>query len=140
MKKAGSRENFRKVDYHYVIELAQWASQHNIQRIAVISSIGADPYSKNFYLRTKGEMEDALKALHLPNLVILRPSLLLGNRKEFRFGERLASALISPLSVLMIWKLKKYRAVHAKEVAKAMFYNTVNSNDRVRIIMNEQIA
>jgi uncharacterized protein YbjT (DUF2867 family) len=140
MKKAGSKENFRKVDYDYVVELSRWASKNNVQKIAVISSIGADAQSKNFYLRTKGEMEDSLKALHLTNLIILRPSLLLGDRKEFRLSEKLASAMMRPISAIMTGKLRKYRAVHAREVAHSMFYHTVHAQQSIQLITNELIT
>jgi uncharacterized protein YbjT (DUF2867 family) len=140
MKKAGSKEKFRKVDYEYVVELARWASKNNIEKLSVISSIGADPDSSNFYLRTKGEMEESLKAIHIPNLVILRPSLLLGDRREFRLTEKIASFTMRPLSKLMIGKFKQYKAVHAKEVAHTMFYQTVHAHDTVRVVTNDQIA
>lgn len=140
MKKAGSKENFRKVDYDYVVELAKWALKNNVEKLSVISSIGADPKSKNFYLRTKGEMEETLKDLHLPFLTILRPSLLLGNRKEYRVSERIASVMMRPLSKLMIGKLRKYRAVNAKEVAHTMFYYSIHSRDAFQLITNEHIT
>jgi uncharacterized protein YbjT (DUF2867 family) len=139
MKKAGSKEAFQKVDLRYVTELAIWADQHRAERISVISSLGAGPDSPNFYLRTKGEMESALKELKLPHLTILRPSLLLGKRNEFRFGERIGALTMKPLSYLMIGKLKKYKPIHAKKVAHAMFYFTIHTQEDFQVIENDRI-
>jgi uncharacterized protein YbjT (DUF2867 family) len=86
----------------------------------VISAMGANSNSKVFYNRTKGEMEDALKELGYPCLRIIRPSLLLGNREEFRLGEKIG-ILMSPLwKLLLVGSLKKYRPVEANNVARFM--------------------
>ncbi len=139
MKKAGSRINFRKVDYEYVVKIAQWSLNNKVAKLAVISSIGADPESKNFYLRTKGEMEAALKNLHLPHIIILRPSLLLGNRDEFRLNERIASIMMYPVLPFLMGKLKKYRPVTAEKVARAMFYYTRKAEHPYQLIKNDKI-
>jgi len=120
MKKAGSREAFRKVDFDLVVDIAKLARQNGVKRFIVVSSIGADAASSNFYLKTKGEMEEALKELSFEQLIIVRPSILLGKRNEFRFGERIGIFLARILSPFMLGPLKKYRAVHAKTVARAM--------------------
>ena len=132
MKKAGNREAFRKVDYGYVIELARWALKNKVERLSVISSVGANPASGNFYLRTKGQME-----LQLPHLIILRPSLLVGKREEFRLGERLGAIFMQPLSYLMTGKMKKYRPIQARTVAHALFYHTIHANEASQIIEND---
>lgn len=77
MKKASSKSAFRAVDYELVIEVAQKAHAAGVKRLIVISSIGANPQSRNFYLRTKGEMEEAIKLLKFELIALVRPSLLL---------------------------------------------------------------
>ncbi|MBN2165098.1 MAG: NAD-dependent epimerase/dehydratase family protein [Marinilabiliaceae bacterium] len=120
IKKAGNKNNFRMVDYDSVIELGKWAQQFPMCRFVVISSVGANPKSSNFYLRTKGQMENTLKQLKLHSLIILRPSLLLGHRNEFRFSEQIAQIIMPAFSALLIGKYKKYAPIKAISVANAM--------------------
>ena len=107
MKKAGSKDNFRKVDYEYVLNIARWAKKHKAEKLTVISSVGAKVNSGNFYLRTKGEMEKALIEIKLPHLIIFRPSLLLGKREEFRLSEKLSATFTRPFAGLMKKRLKR---------------------------------
>jgi len=120
MKKAGSKEAFRKVDFDMVTEFAQKAKKYGVKSFAVVSSIGANAKSRNFYLRTKGEVEDELKKVGFERLIIVRPSLLLGKRNEKRFGEDIGKVLYKVLSFLFIGPLKKYKGINAEDVAKAM--------------------
>ena len=87
IKKAGSKEKFREIDHKLPLEIARIASRNKMQRLLVVSSVGADPESSNFYLRTKGEMEKDMMILRIPQKAILRPSMLLGKRKELRLAE-----------------------------------------------------
>lgn len=121
IKKAGSQEAFRKVDYEYPLKLAELAKQHNVNNFLVVSALGANAASNVFYSRTKGELERDLKKLQLPALHIFQPSLLLGDRKEFRLGEKLASILSPIYSPFMLGKLKRYKPVRARRVAYAMY-------------------
>lgn len=114
---AGSEDAFRRVDHGFVVALARWAQQVAARRMIVISALGADPASRVFYNRVKGETENDLRALQLPSLVIVRPSLLLGKRDEFRPGERLAQALTTPLRGLIPARV---RPIKAADVAQAM--------------------
>ena len=114
---AGSQDAFRRVDHDFVIALAQWAKQVAARRMIVISALGADPASRAFYNRVKGETESDLRALRLPSLVIVRPSLLLGERDAFRPGERLAQLVSAPLGRLIPARL---RPIAAADVAQAM--------------------
>lgn len=120
IKKAGSKEAFRKTDYEIPLRIAECAQQIKIPGMVVISSIGADSSSSNFYLRTKGEMEAAISKAYNGNLKFIRPSLLLGKRDEFRAGEYFASFVMKALGWAMIGPLKKYRGVKASEVARQM--------------------
>ncbi|MFT3739766.1 MAG: NAD(P)H-binding protein [Breznakibacter sp.] len=118
--KAGSQDAFRVVDYDAVVGLAEWARQKGARHFAVVSSIGANAQSKKFYLRTKGQMEQRLGQLGPGTLIIVRPSLLLGQRNEFRFAEKLGEYCFKVLGPLMVGKLKKFRPIKAEKVANAM--------------------
>jgi len=120
IKKAGSQENFRKVDFDLPVQLAKMAEENKFKGFFVVSSIGADPKSSNFYLRTKGEMEKEILDCSIPRIAVVRPSMLLGNRDEFRFGESVGKIFMKPLSVFFIGKYRKYRAIHADTVARAL--------------------
>lgn len=120
IKQAGSKENFRAVDYRIPLEFAKIASQSKSINFIVVSSMGANANSSNFYSKTKGQMEEALKKIDLNNLIIVRPSLLLGDREEKRLGEKIAKIAMRTFSFLMIGRLKKYKAIEAKQLAKAM--------------------
>jgi uncharacterized protein YbjT (DUF2867 family) len=115
--RAGSREAFRRVDHDYVLALGRWASGVRAHRMIVISAAGADPASRVFYNRVKGETERDLAALRLRSLVIVRPSLLSGQRDEFRLGERLALATTRPFRALIPAGV---RPIAAADVARAM--------------------
>ncbi|CAM2998379.1 NAD(P)H-binding protein [Flavobacterium frigoris] len=121
IKKAGSKEAFRKVDFGYPKQFATFALKNDIKQFLTISSLGADKASGNFYLKTKGEIEDFLKNSSFESVAILRPSLLLGDRKEFRLGEKLGSVFMKLFSFIFIGGLKKYKPIESDAVAKALF-------------------
>lgn len=121
IKKAGSQEAFRKVDFEYPKQFASLALQNKVKQFLLISSLGAEANSGNFYLKTKGEIQDFLKNCNFENVAVLQPSLLLGNRKEFRLGEKIGAFFMKLFSFLLIGNLKKYKAIQSKVVAKAMF-------------------
>lgn len=118
---AGTQERFRQVDFEYPVLAARLAKEAGAQRYVVVSSMGANPKSRAFYTRVKGETEEAIRALGLPMLSILRPSLLLGERQQFRLGERAASALSRPFAFAFRGPLFKYRPIEASDVANVMF-------------------
>jgi uncharacterized protein YbjT (DUF2867 family) len=120
IKKAGSRGNFRRVDLEFPVRIAEIASKNRVPSFLVVSSIGADPDSPGFYLRTKGEMERAVSGYEFTSLVILRPSMLLGERKEFRFLEEAGKVFMKIAGFMFRGKLRKYRAIEADTVAAAM--------------------
>lgn len=120
IKNAGSQEAFRKVDLDIPVQIAHLAERLSVPALVIISSIGADADSSNFYLRTKGEMEEAVKKVYNGNLKIVRPSLLMGNRKDYRFGERFAIFSMKILGWLFAGPLKKYRGILATDLARSM--------------------
>lgn len=118
MKKAGSREAFEKVDYHYPLNLARRCEEAGTP-FHIITALGSDPKSGIYYNSVKGRLEEELKKLDL-TLHIYRPSLLLGDRNEFRAGESVGAAVAFFLNPLLLGGLRKYRAIHASDVAQAM--------------------
>lgn len=120
IKMAGSKDAFKKVDYKYPLEFAKIAKQNGVEKLLLISSMGADETSTNFYLKVKGDIERALEKLEFKSLIILRPSMLLGDRKEFRFGESVGKVFMKLFSFAFIGSLKKYKALESTIVAKAM--------------------
>ncbi len=120
IKKAGSQDAFRKIDLTLVVTIAELMRKQGAEQFLVISSLGADKDSKVFYNRVKGEMESSLKQLGYPCLRIIRPSLLLGPREEFRLGEKLAVLLTPVLKPFLLGSFKKYRPVEAESVARFM--------------------
>ena len=120
IRKAGSEAAFRAVDHDLVLEMARLAQRGNARHFVFVSSLGADPESKVFYLRVKGEAEEAVKALGLPHAVALRPSFLDGERTVPRRGERAARVVGRVLAPLLLGPLEKYRPTLATKVAEAM--------------------
>ncbi len=120
IKKAGSQENFKNIDFDLPVQLAKMGEENKIKGFFVVSSIGADPKSSNFYLRTKGEMEKEVLDFNIPKIAVVRPSMLLGKRNEFRFGEKIGKIIMKSISVLILGKYRKYRAIKAETVAKAL--------------------
>ena len=120
-KKAGQDEAaFRAVDHDLVLATARAAKEHGVERFVAVSSAGADPLSKTFYLRVKGETERELTKIRFPRLDILRPGLLRGKREhDRRVGERLGIAAAPLANMLMHGKYRPYRAIHAETVAQA---------------------
>lgn len=116
IKKAGTQEAFRKVDYTYPLVLGQMAESRGAKRFMIVTATGANASSRIFYSRVKGEIEEALKELGLGELHIFRPSLLLGDRGEFRAGER----LMGVFAPLFKGPLRAYGPVQARSVAAAM--------------------
>jgi uncharacterized protein YbjT (DUF2867 family) len=115
IKKAGSQEKFREVDYTYPLQLAEAASANKCDKYILISAVGADPSSGIFYNRVKGELERDLKKLNFRSLHLLQPSLLLGERGERRLGEDMAQRLLPLISFMFP---SKYRPVKASIVAE----------------------
>jgi len=119
-KKTPDLSVYRKIDHDYPVKLAEIAVANSISQYHLISSMGANEEASNFYSKMKGETEADIKAAGLSGLVIYRPSLLTGNRKESRFAEGIMQGLSKVINPLLIGGLKKYRSIKAETVAKAM--------------------
>jgi uncharacterized protein YbjT (DUF2867 family) len=120
IKKAGSIESMEKVDRDLPVDIAILARKNGVKRVAVVSSIGADPASKNYYLRIKGEMEQGILTTGFEKTVIVRPSMLMGERKERRPGEIAGKVVMKVIKPVLSGKLLKFRAIHGRDVARAM--------------------
>ncbi len=120
IRKAGSKEAFLKVDKDLPISFARWALLNGAQQFALVSSVGADAASSNFYLQVKGSLEAELSAMSFRSVHLARPSFLLGKRAEQRIGEKLgiyAAALVQPF---LLGKLRIYRSIEARTVGRAL--------------------
>jgi uncharacterized protein YbjT (DUF2867 family) len=118
--KAGSKDAFRAVDHHMVVGAARFALRGGSTRAALVTSVGADRPGGNFYLQVKAETEAAVTALPYRAVHILRPGLLLGERTESRPMEAFFRAVAPALNLLLVGPLRRYRAIHAADVGRAM--------------------
>ena len=117
IKKAGSQSEFKKVDFDYCVSFAKKARKAGATKISLVSSVGANPFAKNFYLKTKGEVEEEIKKIDFQYINIFRPSLLLGRREENRFLEKIGQNLSSFINLFLIGSLRKYRSIKSSNVA-----------------------
>ena len=139
IKKAGSQEAFYRVDHDYVVQLAQLAESSSAEKFLVVSSLGANALSKNFYLRTKGEMENDVKKHHFGAIYIFRPSILLGKRKEFRFGEIIGKAVMNFAGIFMFGSLLKYKGIRDRVLAKAMIISAKKTDSGIFTLESDEI-
>jgi uncharacterized protein YbjT (DUF2867 family) len=140
IKNAGSKASFRKVDYGYVTTLATLSATRGARKFLCVTAMGSDPNSVIFYNRVKGETEDFLvNDTPFKDVVILRPSLLLGNRKEQRLGEQIGMFVMRAVNFLFIGGLRKYKAIPAITVAKAMLFLAKRDDHGKKILLNDSI-
>jgi uncharacterized protein YbjT (DUF2867 family) len=119
-KVKGNRTEYRKVDYDIPIITARLGIQHGFNQFLIVSAIGANPLAANFYLQLKGCIEEDVTALPFESIHIFRPSILLGKREEFRFGEQIGQGFMKAISFLLLGGWRKYKPIAAANVAKAM--------------------
>lgn len=129
MAKAGTQQQFRKVDFEYPLKIAEIAKAAGAKKFLLVSAIGADSQSKIFYSRVKGELEEAIEKLNYESLLIFQPSILLGKREDFRWGEMIGKQVAKALSFMFVGALKPYKGINAIDVAKAMVV-MANQNTR----------
>lgn len=138
IKQAGSKERFFQIDHDLVIEFAKWTKSLGASKFLYVSSSGASSDSSIFYSQTKGKTEDDLKAIGFEFLGLFRPSLLLGNRSEFRLGEQIATIFMKPLVWLKLFK--NIRPIYDYQVAKGMVRKALEQNSKsVEIISSGQL-
>lgn len=139
LRKAGSQAALQRIDAQYPTAIATGLKQQGIKRIFLVSSVGADMKAAAFYLRTKGQLEQAIIALGFAQTVIARPSFLLGRTGEFRFGEEAAMLAMKLVSPLMIGSLKKYRAIQASQVARSLVQAAASESTGIQLLDYDQM-
>jgi uncharacterized protein YbjT (DUF2867 family) len=120
IRRAGSQHAYLKVDFEYARRVAERSAAAGAKQFALVSSVGADPKSRNFYLRVKAELEKAIGALPFESAHFFRPSFLIGKRAEVRLGESVGVAMTRALQFALAGKLRKYRPIQAETLAAAM--------------------
>lgn len=137
IKKAGSKEVQYKIDFTYQYETAKAAAENGVGKYFLVSSAGANHQSNNFYLKIKGELENKISELPFKKIVILQPSLLLGERNEKRIGEKIAAAILPSIGILPL--IKKYKPIEAETVAQALINSANDSSEEkfVRYILDQ---
>jgi uncharacterized protein YbjT (DUF2867 family) len=138
-KKAGSTEAFQRVDRDIPIALARWAAANGATTFVGISSVDARASARSVYLKTKGQMEAGVAGAGLGSAYILRPSVLAGERDEYRLAERVANRVLAVIGPIMDGPLRKYRAVHTKTVAKAMLVCADRAAPGIHIVESDAI-
>ncbi|WP_296618454.1 NAD-dependent epimerase/dehydratase family protein [Marivirga sp.] len=139
MKKAGSKEAFKKVDFQYPATLAAIARENNAKSFHIISSMGADSSSMIFYNKVKGETEEAIQSMKLEKAFIYRPSFIAGERAEKRAAEKAALWVADKFDFIFSGPFKKYAAVHAKTIANAMLQTAKNDKSIFKVIPSDEI-
>lgn len=138
-KKTPDLKDYYKIDHDYTLHLAQLAAKNGIEQFHLVSSLGADSTASNFYLKTKGEVENDITNAGLKCLHIYRPTYLTGDRKEYRFADKLLTPLMAIINPLLFGNLKKYQSIPAHTVAMAMFKQSITNNEGVFIHPSDKI-
>jgi uncharacterized protein YbjT (DUF2867 family) len=139
LRKAGSSVNFTKVDYEYQLKVAEIAKRNGAKTFVLLSSAGANKKSPILYTKVKGEIEEAISKLGYEKVIILRPSILLGERNESRPGEAVGQWVANHLSFVFSGPLAKYKGIPADIVARAMLNAVQKPYKGVDIVENLDI-
>ena len=138
-KKTPDLTTYRKIDHDYPLKLAQLAKQNGVEQYHLVSAIGANSHSSNFYTKMKGEVEEAIEKVGLKCLHIYQPSVLTGGRKESRPAERFIIGVMNVIDPLLVSGLKKYRSISAGTVARAMFNESIKKQEGVFVHASDKI-
>lgn len=134
----GDKFAYRKIDFDIPVVIARLGLEKGYTQFILVSAAGADSHSSNFYLRLKGDVEDAIAKLPFEAIHIFRPSILIGKRMEIRFGESIAQISGKHFSFLLTGKWSKYKAIASNEVAHAMMLAAAsNKNGMIIYHYNE---
>lgn len=139
IKKAGSQEKFRTVDYEYPIKMAKLSLSNGSRQFLLVSSLGASVKSSVFYSRTKGEVEEEIKKMDYEGIHIFQPSLLLGDRSEKRTGEDLAKRIFNIIPFIFKGALKKYKPIEASKVAEVMYKVAQENNNGTHTYVSDEM-
>jgi uncharacterized protein YbjT (DUF2867 family) len=132
-KVKGDKTAYRKVDYDIPMSLARIGSQNGFSQYVMVSAVGANAFSGNFYLQLKGSVEEDIMYFPYKTIHIFRPSMLLGKREEFRLGETIAKPVSQAVSFLLMGTLSKYKPIYANSVARAMIAATKKQKNGVEV-------
>jgi uncharacterized protein YbjT (DUF2867 family) len=138
-KKTPDLAVYRKIDHDYPLQLAKIALKNSVEQCHLVSALGANASSSNFYTKMKGETEDDIKKIGLPCLHIYQPSLITGYRKERRFAERIFKGLMKVIDPLLFGSLKKYRSIPAKTISAAMVKQSLIKQEGIFIHPSDKI-
>lgn len=138
--KTPNKKLYRDIDFGIPVTAAQLCRENMIDTIAVMSSLGASASSSVFYPKIKGEMENSVLEMELPNTYLLRPSMIMGPRKERRFGETMGKMLAFIISPILVGPLKKYKGIHAEDIAVGMINLCNGKSDLKGIIESDKIV
>ena len=139
IKTAGSKDAFRYVDFELPVRFAQWVEKINGDSFSIVTALGANSESSIFYNQVKGDIENKIKKMSIPNIQIFQPSLIMGPRKESRFGELIGKGIMTLLNPIMIGPAKKYRGIHAQTIAKGMVYHLAKSDLGFSVFESDKI-
>lgn len=130
---------YRKIDHDYPLFFAEEGLKNGLQQFHLVSALGADAKSSNFYTKMKGETEEAIKRLGIPSLYIYQPSFLSGNRSEKRAMEKFVLSIMKLIDPLLVGSLKKYQTISAITVAKAMINESIKNKRGIFVHKSDQI-
>ena len=130
-KDTPNKDEYRRVEYNIPVDVAKIAKANSVKSFYYVSSIGANPNASSNYLKNKGQVEGELKNLNFSRLAIIRPSLLIGNRKSFRLGEVIFTPVMNTLTLFAFGSLKKYKPIKIQNVVKAILYISKNVSDKI---------
>ncbi len=125
----GDQDLYRRIDFDIPVRAAKFAKEAGCEKFIIITSVGADAHSRTFYLKLKGELENAIKEIGFETVHIMQPSILLGDRDEKRTGEKFLQGSLKFLSRLFGGSMRKFRAIHGRTVARAML-NAAKDNSK----------
>lgn len=139
IKKAGSQDAFRKVDFEYPLLLAKIMKSLGCENFSVVTALGSNANSPIFYNKVKGELENELRKIQFQQLQILQPSLLLGDRNESRMGEGIAQVFFKISKPIWQGPLKKYAGIEGEQVAKAMVRLAKQSSAGTTVYLSDEL-
>ena len=136
-KDTPDKSEYRRIEYNLPVNIAIIAKENSVNSFFYVSSIGANPKASSGYLKNKGQVEEELKNLNFSKLAIIRPSLLIGNRKSFRLGEIIFTPIMNTLTLFAFGSLKKYKPIKIENVVKAMLNISLKSSNKMVYESNE---
>ncbi|MBC7531093.1 MAG: hypothetical protein H7318_05895 [Oligoflexus sp.] len=139
LKKAKSRAAFEEVDLNLPLRFAVAAKNHGVKNFHLLTALGADPISKNYYLRIKGVLEKEIRSLGFQSLNIYRPSLLLGHRDEFRLAEELATGVYRRFQAIYPKVLNKYRPIEVEKLTGFIIRKLFENPNGVQVYENQDM-